>query len=107
MSDFAASLIRDFVQKLLGMIFAWVGVHYVAIPPDVKKAVTNWAVLAVTAGALLLWTALVRWLETAQGASQQAVYRRALGRALMLGVKTTPAYTPPPPPVPAPPAAVQ
>lgn len=104
MPSFVQSLLRDAVQKLLGIVFAWVGVHFIAIPEDEKKAITNWAVLGATALLLLIWTALVRFLESRNGNSQLDAYCRAIGRVLMLGIKTTPVYVTPTPPAAATPA---
>ena len=105
MSSLAKSILRDAVQKLLGIVFAWVGVHFVAIPQHDKDAITNWAVLAMTAGLLLVWTAAVRWLESRHGNNAFDAACRALGRILMLGIASTPVYVKPTPPAPpAPPA---
>lgn len=108
MSSLAKSILRDAVQKLLGIVFAWIGVHFINIPQHDKDAITNWAVLAVTAGLLLVWTTAVRWLESRHGTSQFDAICRALGRILMLGIGSVPVYvspTPPAPPAPPAPAA--
>lgn len=97
MSDFAKSLLRDLVQKLMGIVFAWIGVHILAVPPSVKDAVTNWAVLTVTALLLLVWTTITRWLETREGKTKLDGYLRAAGRIAMMGVKGVPVYVSPEP----------
>lgn len=107
MSDLAKSILRDFVQKVLGVVFAWVGVHFIAIPSADKDAITNWAVLAVISVALLIWTSAVRWLESRKGTGQLDVACRALGRILMFGIKTTPQYTDTTPLPPASPIVVE
>ncbi len=99
MSDYAKSLIRDAVQKILGIIFAWMAVHALAVPNSVKDSVTNWAVLFVAAFLLWLWTAITRWLESQKGDDKLHSYLRAAGRILMLGVKMFPVYITPTPPV--------
>lgn len=100
MSAYAQSVLRDAVQKLLGVVFAWLAVHVIDIPQHDKAAITNWAVLGVTSAALLVWTAAVRFLESRTGTSQFDAACRALGRVLMLGIKTTPTYSSPEPPEP-------
>lgn len=105
MSGLAQSILRDAVQKLLGVAFAWIAVHFVAIPEADKAAITNWAVLGGSALLLLVWTALVRFLESRTGTSQFDTYCRAIGRVLMLGIKTTPVYSAPTPPAPPTPPA--
>lgn len=105
MPDVVQSILRDFVQKILGIVFVWTAAHAVDLPAGDKAAITNWAVLGLTALLLLIWTAAVRWLESRKGNSQFDVYCRAIGRVLMLGIKTTPVYVAPTPPAPpAPPA---
>ncbi len=96
MSDFATAVLRNFVIKLLAVVFTWVGVHFVAIPAHDKAAVTNWAVLAVTAGFMFVYTVVVHWLETRAGNGTLAVGCRALARVLMLGIKARPTYVTPP-----------
>ncbi|HEY6021595.1 MAG TPA: hypothetical protein VIY48_17530 [Candidatus Paceibacterota bacterium] len=102
MTDFARSLLRDLVQKALGIVFAWIGIHILAIPQDVKNAVTNWAVLTVTAVLLLIWTTIVRWLETRQGATKLDGYLRVIAKLVMFGVKGLPVYVLPKEPEPVP-----
>lgn len=105
MSDLIQSIMRDFVQKLLGIAFVWTVAHGINLPESDKAAITNWAILGMTALLLLVWTTLVRWLESRKGTSQFDSTARALGRVLMLGIKTTPSYTAPAAPAPpAPPA---
>lgn len=98
MSDFATAVLRSFVQKLLGLVFTWVGVHFVAIPAHDKAAITNWAVLTVTAGFLFVYEVVAHWLETRTGTSPLTVAFRALARILMLGIKARPTYVTPAPP---------
>lgn len=102
MTDFARSLLRDLVQKALGIVFAWIGIHILAIPQDVKNAVTNWAVLTVTAVLLLIWTTIVRWLETRQGTTKLDGYLRVIAKLVMFGVKGLPVYVLPKEPDPVP-----
>jgi hypothetical protein len=92
MSAFATSLLRSLAQKVLGMLFVWVGVHFIAVPEHVRSAVTDWAVLLVTTLLLFVWTSAVRWLETRRGDTPFDVYARALARILMLGIKSKPFY---------------
>lgn len=96
MSDYLRSLLRDLVRKLLGIVFAWIAVHFVVLPNSVKSSVENWAVLAITALFLVIWTTIVRALETRQGSQPLDGWLRALGRILMLGVKGLPVYVLPP-----------
>lgn len=92
MPPLLASLVRDFAQKLCGIVFVWLGVHVFPVPDGVQHALSSWVVLSVSAGALFVWTALVRWCETAKGDGLFAVWRRALGRVLMLGLTHKPVY---------------
>lgn len=108
MPDLLASLVRDFAQKAVGILVVWVGAHVAPVPVGVQHALSSWVVLTSSAGALFVWTAFTRWLETAQGASTSATYRRAFGRILMLGLAHKPVYqtqAPAAPVVPAVPAA--
>ena len=102
MSDFAVAVLRDFIIKALGIVFAWVGVHFVAIPEHDKAAITNWAVLTATAGLMLVWSIVVHFLESRTGNNPFAVLCRALGRLLMFGIKLKPSYARPVPPAPEP-----
>lgn len=92
MSDFAVAVLRDFVIKAIGIVFAWIGVHFIAIPEHDKAAITNWAVLAATAGFMFVWSAVVHFLETRTGNGTFAVLCRALARLLMFGIKLKPTY---------------
>lgn len=104
MTDFATAILRDFVKKSLGIVFAWVGVHFIAIPEHDRAAITNWAVLGVTAGFMFVYTVIVHWLESRTGNNPFATACRVMGRVLMFGIKArptyvTPAQTPAPEPV--------
>jgi hypothetical protein len=103
MTDFATAVLRNFVIKLLAVVFTWVGVHFIAIPEADKAAITNWAVLAVAAGLMFVYTVVIHWLETRAGNGTFAVACRAVARILMLGIKARPTYLrPAPEPQPAP-----
>jgi hypothetical protein len=99
-TDFAKAVIRDFVKKVLGIVFAWLAVNIIAIPQADKDAVTNWVVLTVTAGFMFVWAVVVHWLETRTGNNPFAVACRALARLLMLGISFRPTYPGKPVPVP-------
>lgn len=92
MPPLLASLVRDAAQKLSGVVAVWISVHIVPVSPGVQRALSSWVVLLASAGGLFAWTALMRWLETAKGVSLGAVWRRALGRFLMLGLTHKPVY---------------
>jgi len=96
MSDFVTSLVRDIVQKLFGVVFAYFAVHGFNVPSATKDSVDNWAVLGVTAGLLWLWTAITRALEERKGSSKFDQMCRVIGRFFMLGVGSTPTYPAPP-----------
>lgn len=100
MSDLVTSVVRDIIQKIFGVAFAYFAVHGFNINQATVDKVDNWAVLAIIAGLLALWTALVRALEERKGTSTFDQWCRIVGRFLMLGVSRTPSYptSPPPPP---------
>lgn len=85
MTEFLTSILRDFAQKGVGVVAVWLVAHGF----DVPAAVTDWAVLALVSGGLLLWTAAVRFLET-----RQSGFARGLARVLMLGIGAKPVYPP-------------
>lgn len=85
MKEFLTSILRDFAQKFVGIGALWLVAHGV----DVPAAVTDWTVLAIVSAGLLLWTAVVRFLETRDSAAA-----RGLARVLMLGIGTRPVYPP-------------
>jgi hypothetical protein len=74
---FALSVVRELVQKGLGIVALWLLAHGIELP----EAVTNWVVLTVVALAVVVWTAVVRFLET-----RTSPAARLLGKILMLGV---------------------
>jgi hypothetical protein len=92
MSDLFKSLLREFAQKLVGIVAVWLIAHGLPVP----AAVTDWTVLAIVTVGLVLWTALVRWFETRYGNTAFARILRGLGRLLMLGIGTKPTYVQPP-----------
>lgn len=99
MSDLVTSIVRDVIQKMFGVAFAYLAVHGFNIDQATVDKVDNWAVLAIIAGLLALWTVIVRALETRKGDTPFDQWCRIIGRFLMLGVSRTPVYpTPPPPP---------
>jgi hypothetical protein len=83
MKDFLVSLLREFAQKGVGIAVVWLVAHGI----DVPEAVTNWVVLTIVTVGLLIWTAVVRFLET-----RDSAFARAIARLLMLGIKAKPAY---------------
>lgn len=85
MPEFVISIVRDFAQKGVGIVVLWLVAHGI----DVPAAVTDWAILALVSAGLLLWTAVVRFLETRDNA-----VARGLARVLMLGIGTKPVYPP-------------
>lgn len=91
MSDFLKSLLRELAQKLVGVVAVWLVAHGI----DVPDAVTNWAILALVAGGLVVWTALVRFLETRDEYSALGRAARGLARLLMLGIGSKPTYSGP------------
>lgn len=91
MSDLVKSLLREVAQKLVGMVAFWLVAHGLDVPP----AVTNWTVLALVTGGLVVWTALVRWFETRYGTGPLGRFARAVGRLLMLGIGAKPTYVAP------------
>jgi hypothetical protein len=82
----ALSVLREVVQKGLGIVALWLAAHGLQLP----DAVTNWVVLTTVALGVVAWTAVVRFLETRQNAAA-----RMLGKILMLGLSgagKSPAY---------------
>lgn len=73
---FAMSVVRELVQKGLGIVALWLAAHGLELP----EAVSNWVVLTVVALAVVVWTAIVRFLET-----RTSPAARLLGKILMLG----------------------
>lgn len=91
MSNFATSLMRSIAQVIVGFVVTWFAARGLDIPENVE----NWLLGALVAGGILLWTALVRWLETRQGNGQFPVLARRLAGILMLGTGVNqPAYVP-------------
>lgn len=85
MKDFLVSILREFAQKGVGVVAVWLVAHGI----DVPEAVTNWVVLTVVTVGLLLWTAVIRFLET-----RDSAFARGLARLLMLGIGSKPVYPP-------------
>ncbi len=88
MSDFLKSALRELVQKGVGIVAVWLVAHGV----DVPAAVSDWAILALVAGGVTLWTIAIRFLET-----RDSAFARGLARLLMLGIASKPTYVPPTP----------
>lgn len=88
MKSLGTSIIRELVQKGVGVVVVWLVAHGV----DVPDAVGNWVVLTLVAGGVALWTIVVRFLET-----RQSRVAKLLARVLMLGIGKTPVYPPTPP----------
>lgn len=84
---FVMSILRDLVQKGIGIVALWLLAHGVELP----DAVTNWVVLTTVALGVVAWTAVVRFLETRKSSAA-----RALAEVLMLGLGA-PAYPTPEP----------
>jgi len=91
MSDWMKSIVREIAQKLVGTVALWL----VAPGVDVPKEVTDWAILALVGGALVVWTAVVRFLETRDPATAGGKLAHLLARILMLGIATKPTYREP------------
>lgn len=86
MKAFGTSLIREVVQKGVGIVVVWIAAHGFAVP----DAVSNWVVLTIVAGGVVVWTAIVRFLETREGGAW-----KLLAKILMLGASgkgKTPVY---------------
>jgi hypothetical protein len=82
----ALSILREIVQKGLGIVALWLAAHGLDLP----DAVTNWVVLTTVAIGVVAWTAVVRFLETRQNGAA-----RLLAKLLMLGLSgdgKSPAY---------------
>lgn len=90
MSDLVTSLIREFVQKAVGVVALWLVAHGISLP----QSVTDWATLTAIGAGLWVWTALVRWLETRSAATAGGRFANWLARILMLGVTAKPTYRP-------------
>jgi hypothetical protein len=88
MNDFLKSALRELAQKGVGIVAVWLVAHGI----DAPEAVTNWAVLALVAGGVALWTIAVRFLET-----RDSGFMRGLARLLMLGIGSKPTYPAPEP----------
>jgi hypothetical protein len=86
MNDFLTSVLREFAQKGVGVAVLWLVAHGIEVP----DAVTNWAVLTIVTVGLLIWTAVVRFLET-----RDSAFARGLARLLMLGIGSKPVYQKP------------
>lgn len=85
MNDFIKSAVREIAQKGVGIAVVWLVAHGL----DVPAAVSNWVVLTLVAGGVVLWTIVVRFLET-----RDSGVLRGLARLLMLGIGTKPVYPP-------------
>lgn len=92
MNDLVTSLLREFVQKGVGVVALWLAGHGL----DVPTSVTDWAVLTGIAAGLWLWTAVVRFLETRPADTATGRLARKVARWLMLGIKAKPVYEPDP-----------
>lgn len=91
MNDFLKSVVREIAQKGVGIVAVWLVAHGI----DVPAAVTNWAILALVAGGVALWTIVVRFLETRVGDTALGKLARGLARVLMLGIGSKPTYPAP------------
>lgn len=89
MSDFVTSLVREFVQKGVGVVALWLAAHGLNLP----KSVTDWATLTGIAAGLWVWAAIVRYLETRSSTTAFGRFANWLGRLLMLGVTAKPNYS--------------
>lgn len=90
MSDWLKSLLREVAQKLVGIAVVWLAAHGLPVP----QAVTDWTILALVTAGLVLWTAIVRFLETRYGTSAFAGFLRKVAQFLMLGIQAKPTYVP-------------
>jgi hypothetical protein len=77
MKDLLISIVRDAVQKGVGIVAVWLLAHGIDLP----DAVSNWVVLTTVAVAVVAWTAVVRFLET-----RQSPAAKLLAKILMLGL---------------------
>lgn len=83
---FVLSIVRELVQKGVAIVALWLLAHGIELP----EAVSNWVVLTTVALAVVIWTAVVRFLET-----RQSGIARKLAKILMLGASgagKTPRY---------------
>jgi len=94
MQDWIISALRQLALKLVGgaaiWLTAWFAAHGLDIP--IPPAVVNGTVVAIVAGGLLVWTVIVRWLESRPGNGLPARAARRLARWLMLGIAVKPVY---------------
>jgi len=90
MTNFATSVLRTLAQVLIGYAVTWLAAQGLDVPEQVQQ----WAMGAIVAGGIFLWTALIRWLETRKGDSFWPVTARRVGRVLMLGIGARPVYVP-------------
>lgn len=92
MTNYVTSILRTFAQILVGYLVTWLAARGLDVPENVR----DWVLGAIVAGGILVWTAIVRWLETQQGDGSFAIAARRVARLLMLGIGSKqPAYVPP------------
>lgn len=89
MTNFLTSILRTLAQVLVGYLITWFAARGLDVPDQVR----DWALTAIVAGGILIWTALIRWLETRKGAGAVATACRRLAAILMLGL-ARPVYVP-------------
>lgn len=90
MSDLVKSILRELVQKGVGIVVLWAAAHGLPVP----EAVSSWVVLTLVAGGVALWTIVVRFLETRAEGTALGSFARGLAQLLMLGIKAKPTYPP-------------
>lgn len=80
------SILRTAAQAIVGGAASWLAAHAVAWPEADRERLIGVMVLA----GIVVWTAVVRWLETRDNA-----VARMLGRILMFGLQDQPVYVKP------------
>jgi hypothetical protein len=83
MSSWLTSVLRTGAQALVGYLVTWLASHGVNVPVEQQ----DWLVqVLLVGGAITLYTAAVRWLETRKGDSAPAKLARLVAKLLMLGL---------------------
>lgn len=90
MTNFVTSVLRTLAQTVVGYLVTQLAARGLDVPEQVQ----TWAGGAIFAGGILLWTLIVRWLETRKGTGAVATAARRLARILMLGIGARPVYVP-------------
>lgn len=80
------SILRTGAQVIVGGAASWLTAHAITWPEADRERLISVAVLA----GIVVWTSVVRWLET-----RDSAFLRFLGRVLMLGLQDQPVYLKP------------